>query len=121
MENRNIENYRSVSERMMQLIGVSEDYIGKIARWSLRGAYLTIILCCISMVLLITMVSDPHIMHSRDLQMIFMGAILICQLILIFWWSVFIYLSKTDIRKTKDWWNQNIKPLKERDTSILFQ
>lgn len=120
MDSRNVEDQRSVSERMMQLIDVSEGYIGNMARWSLRGAVLTIVLCLISAVLLIMMVSDPYVFHDRGLQELFWGAILICQFILIFWWSSFIYFSMRDKRRSKDWWNRNIKPLKERDASVIF-
>lgn len=111
----------SASERIMQLVEQSEDYIGKMGRWCLRGAVLTIILCLISAISLLVMFSDPFIMHDIDLQWMFIGAIVICQFVLIFWWSVYVFASMRDKRRSREWWDRNIRPLKERDAGFIVR
>jgi hypothetical protein len=35
------------------------------------------------------------------------------------WWSVYIFASMRDKRRNREWWNQNIRPLKERDAGFI--
>lgn len=114
-------NQKATTELLMELIEKSEGYITESAKWTMRGTYATLILCSLSVALLVSTPIMDHVGINPFPIEIFVKIVLFCQIWLVIWWSIFLYHGKKDIKETMAWWNQNIKPLKDRDVSMLLK